>query len=423
MRVPNLAPLVKNHDLSLMDTRPLVSAQAIWAELLTGARWDLSGCSGYCRPGNTLLEREVFTEQDLVVPVTACMGETIVVNMPIMTPGRERFWLADGSLPAAITVSPENLLADPLFCSYKPRPEIKVSSLLADITGSISALVDVECLRLQCALKLLRDYQWRRSFVRVTIFDQLAHLLGPDFLSNERLKSQPQIQRFLQEFDSFISCLSELLSGEDIVVVSAYGHQACQARVNINKLLAAGGFRQPPGLLSENNQDYILRRTEAVRNLAGVARSKHRQEFLQPMVASVDCFDPSATRAASPVYGTIYLNSQDRFENGIVAMADRDGVLREVKEFMSKVIMQEFGQEDCLWEAAPGKARQSPDLMLYVEGVEFHDSVGPEAIDRENYPPSCHAPTGFVLLPKNRYQHASVIRPAELGSLLMETGK
>ncbi len=103
------------------------SAQAIWAELLTGASSFSNGCGGYSYASSTLNNLQVFTEKYLLVPARLVEAEVdstaVVINIPILLPKPpNRIWLSDGSLPTNRNFSPSDLRSDDLFQRYLPRP-------------------------------------------------------------------------------------------------------------------------------------------------------------------------------------------------------------------------------------------------------------------------------------------------------------
>jgi len=82
---------------------------------------------------------------------------------------------------------------------------------MADFTA-ISTFITAELNRLDCALALCKNENWKLFLYRVSIFDQLAHLLGPTFLHESQLKVSYALKDFLAALDSG---LYEIISSAD----------------------------------------------------------------------------------------------------------------------------------------------------------------------------------------------------------------
>ncbi len=416
-------------DLSSADGQPVTSLQSLWAEILTGGKWNEVGCPGYRRPGSSLNTCQVVSEDDLLAPVSLLQANAsqlaLLVNMPLLSPSHPgRVWLSDGSIPSQTAVSPSALLSNPLFAGYKARPYLSVAQALTDLSEAVNRSLAVENQRLECALDLITRYSWQICFLRLTVFDQLAHLLGPDFLRSSSRLVWPSIKEFLINLDKKLTEIFRLSSGAHICLLSTFGHSDCRARLNVNQLLAHCGFLNFSG--GDVFEQTLSRRRQASAAVNLLRRPAEKNT--ESRVAISANFETSRTLAASPIYGMIYLNLKSRFEDGIVLDEEATSLLKSIRENLNTALIKEFGMDDYLIE--PGSTNKlkkqpamtsAPDLVLSVRGVELHDLINSETVDWQNRPRSTHDYNGFVFLPQNLHRPlAKGLSTLDLHKHLME---
>jgi hypothetical protein len=169
---------------SMLDGGLMSSAQAIWAELLTGCPWQQNACAGYTAPDRSLNRTRIITELDLkcpvaLVPVMSGGQRHLAINLPLLLPQEPaRILMSDGSIPHALMVSPQSLVSNEPFLSYSPRPYTGLGEVFTDPWSvSLSKFALIEQNRLECALKLVRDFDFGIGVIRLSFFDQLAHLI------------------------------------------------------------------------------------------------------------------------------------------------------------------------------------------------------------------------------------------------------
>jgi hypothetical protein len=340
-------------------------------------------------------------------------SKSIVVNVPILTPKPGRLWLSDGSLPGIGFVSPAEAAESFSLNEYKPRPFTCAPLATARLNESISQCLKTEIVRLDCAARLLRGSKWTVGIVRLTVFDLLAHLLGPDFLDETDRVGYGEINEFLTLLDAWLKGLIDLFPADHLCVLSTIGHIQCQARVNLNQLLRMGGYCR---LLKDeqSEQSGMLARRKAA--TMQVRRDERIQE---PAVTPQWLFDLPATVCGSVVQGAIHLNLKGRYSGGIVEKEAAGGLISEVRGFIVASLKQQLGIEPEVWQCET-IGEVGPELMIYMPGVEFHNSVGSEPIDKMVRPRSCHTADGFVLLPANVERPAGALTPLELHGVLWE---
>src|SRR5580658_6330194 len=153
--LPETAKLLQQLHYAELNCAPLTSAQAIWAELLTGRYWYENGCAGFSRPRGSLQKLEIFTEDDLLAPVTLLSGrKDVVVNVPLLKPGAGRDFLCDGSTPVNEFVKLTSPLQDEFFQRYRPRPFASAINAVSHTLEAFGVCIDVERVRMHCAMSL-----------------------------------------------------------------------------------------------------------------------------------------------------------------------------------------------------------------------------------------------------------------------------
>jgi hypothetical protein len=398
-----------------LDAGPLTSAASIWGEILTGAPWYENGCAAHAGPWKTLNRIRILTERDLAVPVKLVGDESrqLIVNVPLLVPQEPtRLWLADGSLPLATTVSPPALLADELFRSYRPRPYRAVAQALANRERAILDGIETERQRLHCARALLVAHRPEASIIRLSLFDQMSHVLGPGFLRDENLRCAKDLRRFLGELDGWVDELFERVA--HVALVSAFSHVPCESRLSLNALLEAGGFLTfaPPDATTERRVAAMAAITAA--GSSSAARYAHPR-FQQPVV------EPGRTVAASPVLGCVFINARNTFDDGIVERADVAATRGRLREFLADALGRRHGTFS-IWTrngldgiAAEAPSTPRPDLLVSVHGAELHNSSDP-LFGPADRPRSVHGPHGFLWA--RSLDASPVIAPTDVWSIL-----
>jgi len=224
-----------------VDSRPLPCAQVAWAQLLTGAVWYQTGCAGWAVPAGSLGHLEVITDKHLQRPVTfpqKVNGRLFIANIPLFAPaGRQMAWLADGSLPLPSTVSPAELLKNARVAAYKPRPFSGLVFAIGEPFRAALACLDNEIERLETVLEVLRGKEWELVIIRLTLFDLLAHLLGPEFLDQAEHQLYETILSGLRKLDSLLDAISNTVPNTTVYGISMYSHATPVACVDLNLIL------------------------------------------------------------------------------------------------------------------------------------------------------------------------------------------
>src|SRR5262249_52469188 len=144
----------------------------------------------------------------------------------------------------------------------------------------------------------------------------------------------------------------------------------CHGAVNLNVVLQRGGFLSLiPGEAAGVRQ---RSRTSAASTLLGGTIGTY---MLQSMEGRLNL---SATVAASPIAGCVFINRTDLFADGCVAPEEYEKVFNAVKVYLESVLLPAFGTRVRMAEpvrnpALHQKAMIIPDLIISIEGIEFHN--------------------------------------------------
>lgn len=393
--MPFFAARVRSSSLSILDERVLTSAQAVWAEILTGKPWYTNGCVGYSRPDGSLNKLSVFSEKNLRVPLTLLESETdrlVSINVPLLRPTANRFWLSDGSLPIRKYVSPASLVDSSRVTNYVPRPLTNLAVFTESVEEIVRRCIEIESTRLDCAIDLFKQNQFVNFVYRVSAFDSLTHLIGLNFLAAKDLQIYDTLKQFLQRLDSFF----ELIADASVAVVSGYAHMPCRGVLNLNNWLESGGF------FNLKTSSAAEARANA---FATVVNARPPAHLMSSMEGEIDT---ATTTAASPISGAIFINKSDTFADGCVAPNDYVELRSRVKSLLEG-FSRNFGDRFSMAENLSKQSHMNelgPEFMVHVRGFEFHNMKTGATV--YNVPRTVHAPGGFALLPKEFGIHDSL---------------
>lgn len=404
-QMPAVQSLLGDGHLTELDAAPFSDAQPIWAEILTGEPWYRNGCVGYAAPLRSLTELKLFSESDLnvkqqLLPEVAEGVRNIVINIPLLEPREhERKWMADGSSPSLTTVSPNSLMTNEPFKSYKPRPLISMGKAMAEPLAA-STFLGAESNRAACAQTLSNESNWRMFMYRASIFDQLTHLFGPTFLDHTNLKVSAGLKELLVKLDSML--YQTMSRCDKVLVLSAFSHTACQEMLGLNDLFQNFGLLERNSGVSKEN------------SLRKQAFALINSEDATPLVSASNQISPAQTICASPIRGAVYVNSIDRFADGIVSSSDLEERENQVFNLL-KEETERFSSTACLFRNK-ASIRQAPNFIVDIAGVDLVDSL---SCIRRSYdlPHSVHNSRGFVWL---KATNSKPVKAVELLGLIAE---
>jgi hypothetical protein len=405
--MPKLNELAKQGQTAQLNSSPFTDAQPIWAEILTGEPWYRNGCAGYARPRRSLNHLQVCTEQILEVPIRLFNDDggdlNLVVNVPILQPREtSRIWLSDGGAPSIKMVSPHSLLNNTPFQKYNPRPLVSIADAIADCKEALATYLECELTRLQCAAIAAKKSDWTFFLYRTSIFDQLAHLLGASFVDQTNLAITSELKKLLLEMDELFAAI--FIQASNALLFSSFSHVRCEGIFSFNDALEKSKLLKRSAETSSTDQ---------LRLLALAAAQSSEDEPVQPItVAKSKRYVAQKTLCASPVRGTIYLNSANKFDDG--GKIDQGGIEREelrISHFFGETTSH-FNRPVTL-QRNPDAASIGPNFVFQIDGFELVETLG--STSREyDLPLSTHSSNGFVwstkIDPQKTYQTVDIIK-------------
>lgn len=407
--MPAMRSLIEKGAIAELDSSPFSDAHPIWAEVLTGEPWYRNGCTGFATPSGSLNWLQIFEERNLKTPVQLieknAMSKSIVVNVPLLSPhDDERIWLSDGSTPSVKNVSPQSLSRDTPLRDYVPHPFSSMGAALADSKKAVLQFIESEKNRLFCAHKLTKEQTWHQFIYRASVFDALAHLLGPYFIGNEKLSVTSHLNELLQTLDQTLTPI--LVQCEQALVVSTFSHVQCYGCFSFDDALASSRLLRREIAKSRLEEE----RTQAVAAMHGVANEPQnipvtvRSEYI-----------PRFTLCASPVRGSIYLNTVDKFVDG----GKIDG---ETMRWEEERVAKFFADCTAQYKTAQLIKNPSPDLggpnfVFHIEGIDLVDTTSQQP--DHSYPLSTHSSRGFIW--SKHLQSDKVYAPIDIVSLHSRT--
>ena len=392
----------------------LTSPQGLWSEVLTSCDWTINGCVGYSHPRRSLNALAVMQERDLFVPPKFAAEETpesrtLSINMPLLMPkAKVRDWLSDGSQPVAYRVKPSKLLTHPELQDYSPRAFSDLSSALGRPSAG-AQFIECEKQRIDCAAILMQSRQWQRCFWRMSVFDDLSHFVGMGFLKARDLLITKPLLQLLDHLDDLLDAI--LSSGEATVhIVSTFSHVACQGMLNLNNLLATGGFFTTEG----NENEFRSKTNRMAASLLFTGMDDITNFTLRSHEGQLKT---SHTLAASPVSGCIYINAKEYFDDGIVDAHSRHSIHQRLGSFLHDTLGKKFWGSAKIVEndeqSLKLAAGPMPDFVVSIDGIEFSDQPNPPR-SLNDIPRTTHRASGFVLLPANQMIESKAIKPRQV---------
>lgn len=329
----------------------LCNSQAVWATLLTGKSWREHRCTGYSTPGSNIDEPRVFEITalgDKALLDTVASAQTALINLPL--------------IPGGTTVRGEAVTQQPI---RKPK-EGRHPALIWE------EAVEADCRRIALALPLL-EQQLQLVVCRLTSFDTAGHLLFDELFSQPR----PRQELVLATLGAAIDTLLRSAGAQqfEVLVVSNYSFERCISLVNVNHMLEGGGYCVS-SLASKS------RRILALKSIVG------DPEALRWHI------EPERSGACSPVHGTVFCNSRNRFSKGILDENEAKAMLTELPPFLEEACKQRYGL-DFHWQTIADDPLL-PDMVFRIPGADYTFS---EQTRPGDTPTGVHEPSGFLALP------------------------
>ncbi len=364
-----LAGIRRNYVFAQTESNILSNTATGWATLLTALDWPDHTCSGFAKPVRSLLNLQVVDERQLPQKSLRLLGqtasrETMLINIPLVLPG-DRIWLSDGTVPVQTRFSPELLSKKhPEINSYQPCGWLNCNKPPVEL---LREAISTEILRLQLAADLTQSQRPALSVVRAAIFDVAGHLIGPQFYSRK-------FQVELSSIGHALDALAHALKCADMIVlmISSYSFENCLQVVNLNHLLAGGGFCR----MSPHS------RTARMIALEGLGNRHARWTIV-----------PSKSSAYSPTHGTVYLNRKSRYDDGTVCESQSSSLAETILNYLTTVCEQRYGLD---FSGKTYPQSDLPDVAFRLRGADYTCSDNADPFDR---PAGVHCPRGFLAFP------------------------
>ncbi len=395
------------------ESPSFTTAQPLWAEILTGKPWYQNGCVGYAQPQTSLNKLLAFSEKNLSVAASFIKpiegSKAIIVNTPLLLPDiASRIWLSDGSLPINKLVSPKTLLETKPFSDYKPRPFIDIASALVSTRETSENIINIEKSRIESTFELLKT-DWSTFICRFTAFDHLAHVLGKDFLESPDLEIFPLLKSLMESLDEFFQYVLSLADVE-IFVLSAFSHQTCRSTLNLNKVLEDAKFLSAkPSIFSEEEDSHRRAAVSLVRNVGS------RKDLSSSYEGRIDT---AHTVAASPVSGCVYINSQGKFDDGLVEQTAYQETRSVVGAYLTNTLTSRYGARATVKQNPVADLYDVPlpEFVVRIDGVEF-DNMYENGMRDYDLPRTTHCSKGFVMMP-SAIAKSTKIEPWQIKDLM-----
>lgn len=358
---------------NLIGDKLLCNTHSTWATLLTGKAWTEHHCIGYAKPLLYLAEPQIVTEAHLgdIFLRKVAAERTGAINIPLLRPSGRK-WIADSGSATNVTVSPASL-AQRLPRLTERRFFHTASNLKRNPIAVWHDAVRADAERIYATATLM-DSNLELVLLRLSSFDIAGHFLYRELFDDSFVSKVD----YLNLLGGALNQLLQKIEEEEysVVVISNYGFESCSRVVNINGLLAAGGYCQIT-LKSDS------RRTSAAQELSG---SEHSNRW---HVAQT-------SQACSATHGTVHLNSKNRFRTGVVEDNEVAVLRRELFDYLPDSVHKRHGI-GMLINANTDPAL--PDLVFRVPGADYTFSRNLHSYDT---PAAVHSPIGFLAVPKDR---------------------
>ncbi len=248
----------------------------------------------------------------------------------------------------------------------------------------VKQLTEMEIRRKDVFLCLMKEYNPELGFVVFVGPDRIQHVLMANV---ERLqKGEPPISALdfsiLEYYQTVDRCIREIwdsYSDYNMVIVSDHGFAPYRQKIDLNAMLEHHGFLvRPPVKARKRQADFKALANkyipEIVKPLARMA-THSISPLEKKMLEGIAAFDWSQTIAFNfrHTYG-LFINTKDRFPNGIVSDADYPIIIRELIDLVNEV--PELKAETCRKNFLNSPfAHRLPDISISMPDDMFAEDI------------------------------------------------
>jgi len=389
-RLPALEKLISEgvHG-TLKSTNPPVTGPA-WVSFATGKNPGKHGCYGFFLPKASLTDTETITTRDI-------KGDTfyelldrqdkkcILINLPCSYPPRIKETLITDFLTKGDQFFfPQDLVTEiPKLKDYRivPHPNLSEADFIADVSAQ-------ERTRFECAQELFRR-DWDFFFILFDVPDSILHRIDEKIMPGQKLAAL----KVLTEIDNYIGWFVNHATDAHIFVMSDHGFRGYNKIFPITEWLVNEGYakvgvksieaREEDGSFLEKRQvsgwaqslvSHLLKRRIPLQNplLRKLASFLYRiitKVTAMRHVVHITLYPESLAYSLTYAgnYASIYLNSRERFEGGIVENREklRAEIIAKLEKLEDKIGSRLFTSiskgEDVFFGESTNKA---PDIVL-----------------------------------------------------------
>ena len=303
--MPRLAEIAQSGALLQMDsTLPAISSVA-WASFMTGESPGRHGIFGFTdlKPGELALHLPSF--DDIRCPtIWHSLPDKVstVVNLPFTFPARELNGILIAGFVAPVferSVYPESLI--PWLKSRRYRIDVDAVKGREDRKALMQDLFDTLNLRESVILTLMDTRPWDLFVGVITGTDRLHHFFF-DALGDAGHPFHEDFMAYYRRLDVFVGRFVERIGARTrLIVLSDHGFTTLHSQIYLNHILQTLGY---------------------------LSFSRPNPQSLSDIAPSSQAFAMDPTR--------IYLNSSDRFRNGLLshreAMTVRETLRSDLEE-------------------------------------------------------------------------------------------
>lgn len=429
-KLPTIKKLMENGVWGeLESTIPPVTGPA-WVSFATGMNPGKTGVFDFVLPRKTLDDIKPISTKDIQSKtfyeiLNRDNKKCILINLPCSYPPRTNDIIITSLLTKGDNfIFPSQLIEEiPELRDYRIVPD---QSLPAEgkIPEYIKDIRNLEGNRFKCAQKLFKK-EWDLFFILFSGIDWMQHIIYRELLSKEVKDIQEPLVAF-KEIDEYIGWFIDNISSDTVVLVmSDHGFCTYNGTFFINEWLKKEGYLKIQ--LSSKSEVYSQKFVEEFAKVKAkkkidIKLSNLALKFLKlfklfiPFYKKIREFLPFQIRAnVSPklsetlAYSTtpeamgIYLNTKDRFINGIIEEDGYKEIRDEIIEKLKEIKNPRTGEKifENIWrkeEIYFGKyTNNAPDIIFVPRNLWIDSAFFKSLSCFENAPINKHSPKGILM--------------------------
>ncbi|WP_332898239.1 alkaline phosphatase family protein [Haladaptatus sp. CMSO5] len=407
--LPNFARLIAEGASGPLESSKPANTPVAWPSIATGTWPDRHGIYEFMKVAENYTQRP-YTRNDIREPTLwEMLTPAVVANLPMTYPPAP----IDGKLVTGMmTPSLSARFAFPESLEAQIKREIpdyqielrwhEYDGRKAEFLEELTTLVEN---RRQLMRLLMADDDWRLFFFVYVAPDRLQHLIWDEAV----------LLAHYQLLDEILGEVMDYATERDatLFVVSDHGFGPIDRVVSVNRLLVEEGFLVPKSQTGTRGVLSTLGITKP-RVLGALARIGLTEQRLVhalpdelvnaaarqiPGTHQLHDVDHSQTTAFLHGLGSIYLNDTERFDEGIVAPAEKAQVKTHLMGVLERLTDPETGERVLtVYDGATLNPRDpdGPDIVVTAnEGYLIEPTLSPHIIADSRVAEAYHRPEGI----------------------------